>query len=96
MRFGAGVVLTFTSSHIALSSVRTRVVWSGVEGTTMDFCRGKMDTRGRELDGCRNRQPAQKVDMGRPYVDPGVVHELCDGHSLIGVCLQQQADQVFG
>lgn len=54
------------------------------------------NTRGRELDGCRNRQPAQKVDRGRPYVDPGVVHELCDGHSLIGVCLQQQADQVFG
>lgn len=40
-RVSAGAGLTFTSSHMALSSVRTRVVWSGVEGTTMDFCRVK-------------------------------------------------------
>lgn len=46
MRVGAEVVLTFTSSHIALSSVRTRVVWSGVEGTTMDFCRVKTHAGG--------------------------------------------------
>lgn len=40
------MVLTFTSSHIALSSARTRVVWSGVEGTTMDFCRAKTHADG--------------------------------------------------
>lgn len=68
VRGGAGVVLTFTSSHIALSSVRTRVVWSGVEGTTMDFCRVKNTCRwelalaetgtstgsGRHLQTCRH------------------------------------------
>lgn len=46
---------------------------------------------------------AQEVDVSvhtgtvmRTYVDPGVVHKLCDGHSLIRVCLQETVDQVFG
>lgn len=100
-RVRAGVVLTFTSSHIALSSVRTRVVWSGVEGTTMDFCRVK-NTRRRELavaetgastGSGRRRQMCADT---RTYIDPGVVHKLCDGHSLIRVCLQEPMDQVFG
>lgn len=30
------------------------------------------------------------------YVDPGVVHKLRDGHSLVRVCLQELVDQVFG
>lgn len=77
---------------MALSSVRTRVVCSGVEGTTMDFCR---ENTSEEL--CK-RAPAQEADAvcRRTYVDPGVVHEQCDGHSLVGVCLQEPVDQVFG
>lgn len=86
---------------MALSSVRTRVVWSGVEGTTMDFCRAKTHTGTSEQ--LRKQTSAQEADVWvhtgtetLTYVDPGVVHKLCDGHSLIRVCLQETVDQVFG
>lgn len=100
-RVSAGMVLTFTSSHMALSSVRTRVVWSGVEGTTMDFCRVK--THADTSEQLHKQTSAQEVDvsvhMGTEtltHVDPGVVHKLCDGHSLIRVCLQEPVNQAFG
>lgn len=33
---------------------------------------------------------------GGTHVDPGMVHELCDGQPLSGVRLQQEADQLLG
>lgn len=30
------------------------------------------------------------------HIDPGVVHKLRDGHSLVRVRLQQLVDQIFG
>lgn len=33
---------------------------------------------------------------GGTHVDPGMVHELCDGQPLGGVRLQQEADQLLG
>lgn len=66
----------------------------------MDFCRVKAHAHTSEL---RKQTSAQEVDVSvhtgtetLTYVDPGVVHKLCDGHSLIRVCLQETVDQAFG
>lgn len=66
----------------------------------MDFCRVK--THAGTSEQLRKQTSAQEVDVSvhtgkaLTYVDPGVVHKLCDGHSLIRVCLQETVDQAFG
>lgn len=52
----------------------------------------RKQTSGQEEDAVGGREPTG----ARTYVDPGVVHELRDGHSLIRVRLQEPVDQVFG
>lgn len=67
----------------------------------MDFCRVK--THADTTEQLRKQTSAQEVDVSvhtgtetLTYIDPGVVHKLCDGHSLIRVCLQETVDQAFG
>lgn len=70
------------------------MVWSGVEGTTMDFCRVKTVAQTDISTGSGRRLHTGTKAL--TYVDPGVVHKLCDGHSLIRVCLQEPVDQALG
>lgn len=74
--------LTFTSSHSSLSSVKTRDVWRGVGGTTIDCCSIK-SMNIHEVDNYRH-----KVYRMLTYTNPRMVHKLSYGHPLIGICLQ--------